>query len=296
MARVKAISSGIDEPVIIDGQAPVGADELLGFAQQLWQSHDPAHVPLTTPGDRAVVSMAVGWWRTTFRQGEACARLVRDDMTDAAVANARSAFEHAVYISALAQCADDGCAGQFLEAREAEGLRTTRLALADTEPTVDPGLEMLRKLFDATPDRQVPKGFEWANSLEVICQRLRGRDPLLYVSYRLMCGLTHAGFPSASVHFWELLDESLVNKPVAPRRRHSAYGRVIRGMGEPGARPSGRVENYRCHPADHRATRPQASISGVLGLQRVRNGGSKTAAGSPCTSVPCRPSSRLGDS
>lgn len=215
MPRVRAIPSGIDLPLVIDGQAPVGTDELLGIAQQLWQSHDPSLVPLTTPGDRAIVSMAVGWWRTTFRQGEACARLVREDMTDAAVANARSAFEHAVYISALAQCADDGCAGEFLEAREAEGLRTTRLALSDTGLTADPELEMLGRLFDAMPDRKVPKGFAWANNLKLICQQLRGRDRLLYVSYRLMCGLTHAGFPSASVHFWELLDESLVNKPVA---------------------------------------------------------------------------------
>lgn len=211
-----------DIPIEIEDRPPIEQEELLELAGNLWQIHEAADVS-TDSEDRALVPVATAWWHATFRHAEAACRLVQGGLPDVAVPNARSALEHAVHLSALAQCADAGCAQEYLDASEAEFLRTEHAVMNGFEADDDFGRaegQLMKQLVDGLPTAAAPEGFEWVKHFEQVCKRLHGGHQLLYSSHRLMSGMSHAGFGSATIYFWGLAEGA----PMEPVTR---YGETL---------------------------------------------------------------------
>jgi hypothetical protein len=211
-----------ENPIEVKDRSAVTQEELVELARGLWPVHETADIR-TSSENRALIPIATAWWHATFRHAEATCRLVQGGLPDVAVPNARSAFEHGVYLSALAQCADDECLQDFLDTAEAEFLRVQRAMIKDLEKDERfdrPEGQLIKHLVDGLPVLLPPAGFGWILNFEQVCKRLRGGYQLLYPSYRLMSGMTHAGFASAGVYFWSLTSD-------APMRPVARYGETL---------------------------------------------------------------------
>ena len=127
-------------PIEIDGREAVTQAEALEVARSLWPIHERIDLSGIDPElHRNARPIAIGWWHSAFRQNEAAVRLVDGAMPDVAFTNARSAFDHALHLSAMALCLDDGCLQEFLDAIEANFVRSYRLAVRGYETIELPG-------------------------------------------------------------------------------------------------------------------------------------------------------------
>jgi len=65
----------------------------------------------------------------------------------------------------------------------------------------------------------IPSRMQWATSIAKICNRLPNKEGL-YANYRIISGMTHAGFGSAGMYFGNLVD----NTPLEPI---TVYGHTL---------------------------------------------------------------------
>jgi hypothetical protein len=110
-------------------------------------------------------------------------------MVDAAVANARVAFEHGIYLSLIADARDYEAILDALEDRFVGVWKVLLASLPDAQA-------LLTLLADIGAELDVPREMAWVRSVEQVCQKLESGD-LVYAHYRLLTGEMHAGVGSA---------------------------------------------------------------------------------------------------
>lgn len=79
---------------------------------------------------------------------------MRDELADVAVTTGRAAFEHAIRLSMLAQCYDDGHAQEYVDACEwvfMKGMRAVEKGVQGHPSLSEPGGDILVQLFAALP-------------------------------------------------------------------------------------------------------------------------------------------------
>ncbi|MHB8246567.1 MAG: hypothetical protein ACYDGN_14705 [Acidimicrobiales bacterium] len=166
--------------------------ELRRFAMRLWRYFLRTGPPALEGDGSHVRLVAWAWAAQAFRHTRMAFHLERNGFGDGVAAHARSAIEHGVYLSLLAELQDQGA---FLDGLEAtyrrQGRRILTAAIEEGEK-VPPALALFMDALGFDPG-----GSSRSEAFEQVCSRLTSGDRV-YLHYRYLSSLVHAGFGSAA--------------------------------------------------------------------------------------------------
>lgn len=184
----------------------IPAPELTGLLDELWSLFSQIKLPASGRSTGLDLT-ASAWLGIAYRQAHAVAVLAKGDLLDTAVANARSAFEHAIYLSLIADGRDYAA---VLDALEGKLHKTWRHAIHDLE---DVEAVMLPYIENLEAKINVPHDMSWVRSVEHVCNRLRTGDNV-YRHYRMLSAFTHAGLGSTIPYLYNAPKSD--GRPTAP--------------------------------------------------------------------------------
>ncbi len=195
------------EPVLAYSVSTVPRPDLLAMIRTLWEHFEATELPPSNHG-RHVDVVASAWLASAYRHAKAAAVLIEENLIDAAVANARVAFENAIYLSLISDARDvdtvlDGLELRFL------GIWNSVIA---TSPAMRP-LESL--LVEAADDlKAARKVRDWVKDVSQVCHRLHSGD-VVYAHYRMLSSEMHPGFGSAVPYMVDSFRSGLLGKEPA---------------------------------------------------------------------------------
>lgn len=166
-------------------------EELQRIEAQLWP-HFNAWSPTLGGSSQHAQLVASTWVAQTYRQAHAAFLLREAELPESALANARCAVEHGVYLSLLAavDSVDD-----VLDPLELEHAHHTRVVFP-TEEGMPEFLPLLMKALTSVAGSRDPD----VAKFEKVCRRLVTGD-VVYRHYRMLSNVIHPGFGSASPFF-----------------------------------------------------------------------------------------------
>lgn len=166
---------------------------MFGLEASLWKSYESSRLELGGNAPHAQL-IAWAWVSQTFRQAHVTFRLVAEGFSDSACANARSAFEHGIYVSLLADTEDVDFVLGRLEQRYMQ--TGERVLLGADEHEVPEFLLEILKDWRSSESELVPDS-AWVPIMAKVCKHLENGDTI-YSHYQGLSTLMHAGFGSAS--------------------------------------------------------------------------------------------------
>jgi hypothetical protein len=184
---------------------PVPENELLTILDGLWARFD--EVVLPTTGRSALDLVASAWLASVFRQARAVGVLIRQDMRDAGVPNARVALEHAIYLSLIADAPDLDAILETLELRSVS-------AWSEHFGKIPDAKVVLPFLATIAADLDVPKEMAWVKRVEQVCEKLE-TGPVVYTAYRSLTSEMHPGPLSAIAYMLPSLQSGNIAKEPA---------------------------------------------------------------------------------
>lgn len=185
--EAKAVLAQIDTALTV----AVPDAELVELLDELWAHFSTIDRP-PSPHSPHVDFVASAWLGITYREARAVATLAKADLLDASVANARVAFEHAIYLSLISDARDYVAVLDALEHRLVTGW--TKALNKTAEPEAQLLLPLLSRMDE---DLDVPAEMRWVSRVHMICAKLATGD-VVYQRYRLLSNDIHAGLGSAS--------------------------------------------------------------------------------------------------
>ncbi len=172
-------------------------EELLSLLDELW--HHFGRVTLPPIDDQQLSFVASSWLAIVYRQARAVGVLIRQGLTDAGIANARVAFEHAIYPSLMADTRDYQAIFEALEGRSVFIWMLMLKGLPDA-PEVFHSL-----LTEIDNEVDVPPEMAWVRKVEKVCEKLDTGETV-YWHYRLLTSQMHPGLASAIPYMLKLPD------------------------------------------------------------------------------------------
>lgn len=186
---------------------------LLAIERMIWRKFLSARPEL---GDdhQQIKLIAWGWVVHTFRQMHAVARLHRQGLSDAGLANARSAMEHGIYLSLVAAHARPE---EVLDKLESGYMRMFDEVVAAGHVPREL-FPMVHEIRSEIPSITVPRTTEWTKKIEQICDRFATGDNV-YLYYRALSSQVHPGFGTASTVLDALAEEGTLAHPAWEARK-----------------------------------------------------------------------------
>lgn len=187
---------GIDPELAIrhlhEQEWPIPAlDELEAFEDQLWRCFLATSPTLTENRPHAQL-IAWAWVARTYRHAHMAFLLMQLGFADGAAVHARAAVEHGVYASLLSAVGNDDIVLDALHHAFLEGAK--RLVVkGDLEGDAP---ELVLRMLQALTGDEIGADTRWATTFEQVCDRLQTGDRV-YLHYRMLSDLVHAGFGSA---------------------------------------------------------------------------------------------------
>lgn len=201
----------LDDAIQLVNRVPSSAratdNELMETFERLWEHFEVVELPLVDLAPQVELT-ASSWLSIVYRQSASTSQLVRTGWSDGAVATARVAFEHAIYLSLIADGRD---AIQLLDSLEGKYLTRTKSLVA----VLPEGEELTAMWNGMLEDLVVPKNLHWVRDVEQVTKRLETGDGL-YWYYRLLSGELHPGLGSIGPY---ILREMSDRRPAVPPRR-----------------------------------------------------------------------------
>lgn len=182
----------------IEGLQALGAqgpssEEMLNSLDVLWNHFVEFSHP--TPVDEMPqIALLSSWLSATFRHAHATSILHGAGFTDTAVANARAAMEHAIYLSYIAATGDyEPVLKEFDDSFRSNWHRMIEGVETGGEAAPDVVHQLLADLPPITADPDT----RWMRKIEQVCDKFE-IGQVVYAHYRLASSLLHPGFGSAA--------------------------------------------------------------------------------------------------
>jgi hypothetical protein len=177
-----------------DQESFPATEEMYELEARFWEAFQSCRPELggATPHAQLI---AWAWVAQLFRQAHTVFRLVAEGFPDSACANARSAFEHGIYVSVLADSPDVDFVLDRLERRYIEvGRELAKSGTAAEEDALSLLADMLEKWSALTSD--MDSSSTWVHRMQRVCDHLVDGDTI-YGHYRGLSTQMHCGFGSA---------------------------------------------------------------------------------------------------
>lgn len=210
-----AESEGLDvEQIVAAMQRDQGSfpatEDMYELEKQFWSTFQNCRPQLSGATPHAQL-IAWAWVAQTFRQAHSVFRLVAQGFPDSACANARSAFEHGIYLSVLADSPDVDFVLDRMERRYVAIGQELANSAMDEEGISALLAEVLDKW--ETSESEIDRESGWVNRMKRVCDRLVNGDTI-YGHYRGLSTQMHCGFGNAEGFMVASFGGGTLEKPV----------------------------------------------------------------------------------
>lgn len=196
---------------LMSGVTPEKLPRLLSIERKLWRRFQSAKPRLHDDSSEAALIVAWGWVAHTFRQLHAVARLSRSDIPECAMANARAAMEHGIYVSLLVELPQPTDVLDQLSDRFMAHFDRT---VSTTDFVPQELLAVLTEVRAEIPTTLAQPTTTWTTKFKQICKRLTTGD-MVYQHYGIISSQVHPGFGSAGAAIWDFVFNSGILSPRA---------------------------------------------------------------------------------